>query len=302
VRSFVHVDWVDGESVVQAEKSTGEDGFNTRFHHIEADLDQLFAQIAKLAGAVAGLRSQVAAALADVDGELNRLNRLLDRGDAPDHRFDAGPIVEMPNSFLGTSMLFDKKVTMWKTAQGLIALPYVNPDPGEALAGVVKVGDLARYVGANPPVAEAFSGGGMSVEDFVRKFGADSTPSGVRVVDLVAILPGDARFASADEMLKEVGVRQAAAIKSFGLSQAVVTNTVGPTAEPNRVGDAGLSAFETMPQSIRSALAVAGVTTVGGLADMNARELTERLGGLGFEVNEADAATWTAVAGTLRHL
>ena len=34
--------------------------------------------------------------------------------------------------------------------------------------------------------------------------------------------------------------------------------------------------------TIRSALAVAGVTTVGGLADLNARELTERLGGLGF--------------------
>lgn len=37
-RSFSHTDWIDGESVVQAEETTIEDGFNTRFHRIEDDL------------------------------------------------------------------------------------------------------------------------------------------------------------------------------------------------------------------------------------------------------------------------
>src|SRR3954467_4092718 len=34
---FQHSDWIDGESVVQAQQSAGEDGFNVRFHKIEQD-------------------------------------------------------------------------------------------------------------------------------------------------------------------------------------------------------------------------------------------------------------------------
>ena len=40
-RSFAHADWIDGESVVQAEQTTIEEGFNRRFHAIENDLDAL---------------------------------------------------------------------------------------------------------------------------------------------------------------------------------------------------------------------------------------------------------------------
>src|SRR5258707_863703 len=40
-RSFQHVDWIDGESVVQAGQTVGEDGFNARLHRIEADFDAL---------------------------------------------------------------------------------------------------------------------------------------------------------------------------------------------------------------------------------------------------------------------
>jgi hypothetical protein len=46
VRSFVHQDWVDGEDVVQAEQTTGEEGFNLRFHRIEGDLDALARDVA----------------------------------------------------------------------------------------------------------------------------------------------------------------------------------------------------------------------------------------------------------------
>jgi hypothetical protein len=37
-RGFKHVDWVDNEDVVQA---AGDQGFNTRFHDIEADFDKV---------------------------------------------------------------------------------------------------------------------------------------------------------------------------------------------------------------------------------------------------------------------
>ena len=56
-RSFRHVDWIDGESVVQAQTSTGEDGFNMRFHRIENDLDALGRDISKVFACVAEMRS-----------------------------------------------------------------------------------------------------------------------------------------------------------------------------------------------------------------------------------------------------
>ena len=47
VRSFQHADWIDGESVVQAETNSLEEGFNSRFHKIEDDLDALSANVAR---------------------------------------------------------------------------------------------------------------------------------------------------------------------------------------------------------------------------------------------------------------
>lgn len=40
-RTCIHRDWVDGEDIVQAGSSPNDEGFNARFHKIEADLDAL---------------------------------------------------------------------------------------------------------------------------------------------------------------------------------------------------------------------------------------------------------------------
>ncbi len=70
-RSFEHVDWVDGESVVQAEQTPGELGFNQRFHRIEDDLDGLGKDVAKAFACLASLRQEVAARLEDLSRALN---------------------------------------------------------------------------------------------------------------------------------------------------------------------------------------------------------------------------------------
>ena len=62
-RQLQHADWVDGESTVQAEATAAEDGFNKRFHDIEADADQLAADLAKSYVCVAEMRADLAAAL-----------------------------------------------------------------------------------------------------------------------------------------------------------------------------------------------------------------------------------------------
>jgi hypothetical protein len=73
-RSFVHADWQDGEDVVSAEGSNGDEGFNTRFHKIEADLDALSTDTAKTFECMAELRSDLATLLEEVRLELNRIN------------------------------------------------------------------------------------------------------------------------------------------------------------------------------------------------------------------------------------
>lgn len=74
VRSFVHTDWIDGESVVQAGETTMEEGFNARFHKIEDDLDALAADIARAFVCMGDQRAEVSKALDEVKAELNRIN------------------------------------------------------------------------------------------------------------------------------------------------------------------------------------------------------------------------------------
>lgn len=74
VRSFVHTDWIDGESVVQAEENSIEEGFNSRFHKIEDDLDALSADIGKAFGCIGDIRAELAARLTEIRTEMNRIN------------------------------------------------------------------------------------------------------------------------------------------------------------------------------------------------------------------------------------
>ena len=73
-RSFSHTDWIDGESVVQAEETTIEEGFNTRFHRIEDDLDSLGAALEKVSGCCGDMRTELSARLGELRTEINRIN------------------------------------------------------------------------------------------------------------------------------------------------------------------------------------------------------------------------------------
>lgn len=74
VRSFQHADWIDGESVVQAETNSLEEGFNSRFHKIEDDLDALSANVARAFVCLGEQRSELATLLEELRSEINRLH------------------------------------------------------------------------------------------------------------------------------------------------------------------------------------------------------------------------------------
>jgi hypothetical protein len=71
VRTFQHVDWIDGESLVQAGKTPEEGGINERLHKIEADLDALGDNVRRAFIAVDTLRAQLSICLNQIVTILN---------------------------------------------------------------------------------------------------------------------------------------------------------------------------------------------------------------------------------------
>jgi hypothetical protein len=97
-RSFDHVDWVDGESAVQAGETPSEEGFNARFHAIETDIDNLAKEIARGLEEQAKLRAQLATMFEDIRSALNRLgSRVPDEVIIPPRVFE--PKFESPYAF-----------------------------------------------------------------------------------------------------------------------------------------------------------------------------------------------------------
>jgi hypothetical protein len=74
-RSFQHEDWIDGRSVVQAEANEIEEGFNSRLHKIEADLDALSTDTGRAFAALAAMRTSLSALLNEIRAEVQRLDR-----------------------------------------------------------------------------------------------------------------------------------------------------------------------------------------------------------------------------------
>lgn len=69
-RGFEHTDWIDGESVVQAET---DDGFNVRFHKIMEDFDALAADARQGLECTAALRASLFKVIGEAQAELARL-------------------------------------------------------------------------------------------------------------------------------------------------------------------------------------------------------------------------------------
>jgi hypothetical protein len=72
-RSFEHDDWIDGESIVQAEQTPTEEGFNSRFRKIIADLDALADDSRRALLSTAAMRASLFAIIGELEKELSRL-------------------------------------------------------------------------------------------------------------------------------------------------------------------------------------------------------------------------------------
>ncbi len=306
-RSFAHADWIDGESVVQAEQSPGELGFNERFHRIEEDLDGLFTDVAQAFLCMSEMRRSLRALLDEIRAEVNRLN-----SDVHNccHRGSGGGIIVDPAppfnglfeaaSFLGATKLAERNVSLWKTDRGIMVLPAVSTVAVKETTDVRvrRAGALARFIEDTPAVRQSFPGA-VTKAAFVEKFGNELTKDGQSVRGFLDILPAAGRFASLKAMVDAVVEGEAAALRTTSGVGAALATAFGVETTLENVAAAPVDKFEPVPFKVRGTLVRKGITTMEALVKLGPGKLVELLQDEGIEASLGEASEWTAMAATL---
>lgn len=305
VRTFMHQDWVDGEDVVQAEKTTGEDGFNDRFHRIENDIDALGIDVAKAFACLADMRKSLRALLDEIRSEINLINSDIHECCAKEEtglgKIPAyGGLIES-GVFLGTSTLADKPVSLWRTAQGIMMLPAISKVGVDAAIGkrALQAGSLGRYIAETPAVRLAFKDKPVTKKEFLEKFGKESTKDGRSIREVLDILPPAARFGSLDIMVDTVAEREAAALRTTKGADAAIAAIFGLETEVETVAGASVDKAEAIPPKVRTALMRTKIDTMKKLADAKPELIIRALKREGIAVSRGEVSEWRGMAKTL---
>ncbi len=314
-RSFQHTDWIDGESVVQAEKTVGEDGFNERFHNIEADLDALKQDLDQAFACMAEMRGSIRKLLDELKAEVNRLNADIFEccGHGGLTPFPGTVVEPMPNfgglvsggTFLGATKLGDKDVTVWKTAQGTMLLPAVHTIGVDAVTGgrVNRAGELAKLLAETREITTSFPAGQpITKKDLVTRHGAVVTSGGTPLRELVEILPEGASYRTLEELVEDVAEREAAALRTTSGASAAIASAFGLETEAESVATAPLDRMAGLPAKVRTALVKNGIDTVEKLSAADPRSLAQIMRREGVEVTAGEPAAWRMNARTLTRL
>lgn len=302
-RSFEHRDWVDGESVVQAEETSLEEGFNLRFHAIEDDLDALGADLAQAFVCLAELRGALAVLLQEIRTEINRINKdlheLRSKSSSPTTAGVVGGGLSV-GQFAGVTKLFDKDVMIWQVAGGYQMLPMVEL-PRENLAGFggyTRTIDVGAHVRTNPQLyAPLFEDNSRpTVNTILERIGDEVLPSGARVRDGLRTLPGDLRVSSPDALVTALVDREASSMRASGEAEVVTGLLTGIGREVERAGEVTVERFTIVPEESRSALNQLGVGNVDTLARRDPVELGSQLRDAGVNVDAGTVAGWVSAA------
>jgi hypothetical protein len=402
-RSFVHTDWIDGESVVQAEHNSIEEGFNSRFHKIEDDLDALSTDSAKALRCIGDMRAELAALLTEIRTEINRINADVHEcchktaGGGGPWTFDPffpgplqpypwppggggigpigpiGPIwtdpraggplgpwvydvpwrtgtgppfggvgttpwttpatletilkhigstaypgpavirsasdptratvAGMPARRLDVKVFNGQPFEVWSTSGGIVMTPapegvrledqaeraWENPRAKAA-------GDIAAWAAdKGDQLAEVF-GDGTTVGAVTAAFGDDRLDGGTTLRDALTALPSSTRLDTPADLLQLVSEQAALGIARDGMTAETLVATIGFNAELKEVAEVPIADFKAMPVAARTAMAEAGIRTVGELAKADPERLAEQLTAAGLRTGVADAGRWTGEA------
>jgi hypothetical protein len=170
-------------------------------------------------------------------------------------------------NFVGVSQIDKQAVQIWKTDQGMMMLPQVQPIAGDPVndKSVIDAAALASFA-SSAAVQGAFAGKSFSKADVIAKFGDQVLSSGAKVSDVVAAMPSTAQFAKVDDLVTAVGEQSALTLKQqVGVPEALAQSLNLHTSSLT-TGEASVDALSTLQAPQRDALKAAGVTTVAQLA------------------------------------
>lgn len=305
-RTFHHDDWVDGEDVVQAAATTGELGFNERFHRIEADLDHLGADMARAFTCMATMRSSLRVLLDEIRAEINRIH------DATHEFTNVRPLVDKAptvvgvldvGKYQGTTKFLDKTVSVWETKSGTLVLPAVETLGVDVVLGpkLKNAAMLSRFAAENEDVPDKFPRQ-FTLEQFLDAFGDNQVADGRTVRDILKVLPARTSFANVPAMIEETGSREAAIVRTTLGAQSAVAAALGIDEDLEQVTDADIAKLGAVPTKARTAMAKAGINTVGALADTDPARLLEIMASANVRATTGDVAEWTSFARTMTNL
>jgi hypothetical protein len=332
-RTFVHRDWVDGEDLVQATNSANDDGFNTRFHHIEADLDALGKQLATLVGCLADMRHSLRQLLDEIAAELNRIDSDLGALKGPpvwrppvvgvigglqtaggasqltDVRFATQAVAgqQPPGSwadpmlhYLGSTIYQDKAVSLFNTSQGVMIMPAVDVStPSMVDTRVGTAGAVWRATVDNADL-KAATQGAVSKPDLVSRFGEVTLANGQTLKQALAVLPADAHYDSVQAMMTDLCARTAGALQSTtGLTKQLAA-TLNAPADATTLSSVDISGLRELAPAAAADLRKAGIGTIGQLATTPAPSLNKVLQAAG--VSPAEVAAIQGTAQTLANM
>jgi hypothetical protein len=316
-RTFEHRDWVDGEDLVQATASANDEGFNTRFHHIEADLDALGAKIATLAQCMADMRASLRSMLDEIAAELNRIDSDLGAVKGPVIKppvFTGGlltgpaaPIsmqvatATLPAAasdpavrYLGSTVFQDKTVSLFNTSQGIVMMPAVDAtSPTTVDTRVGSAGAVWQATLDNADLKNATQQA-VSKQDLVNRFGNLQLSNGQTLANALAVLPADAHYDNVQAMLTDLSSRTAGALQSTtGLSQQLAASVDAP-ADATTFKSVDVSGLKDLSPDAATALRKAGFSTIGQVADADPVAVTKALQGANLTAGQAAAIHGTA--------
>lgn len=305
-RTFQHDDWIDGESVVQAQQTSTEEGFNVRFHRIEDDLEALKADVVHSYACMAAMRSSLRVLLDELRAEVNRLNNdvftCCNKGAGTvSTAANFGSLVES-SVFAGVAQFNNKAVSLWKTDKGLMMLPSPLTVGIDVITDdrIRRAADLARLIEDNPAIRNTFANQQFNKAALIGRFGDIRTKDGRPLRDLVSILPESATFGSVDALIEDITDRESASLRTTDGADASLAAIFGLDVATEKVEDAALDKLAIVPTQARTALIRAGIDTVGKLAKQAPRDLAAILKREGIaNLDAGDAAEWTALAKTL---
>lgn len=315
-RGFAHRDWIDGESVVQAEETSVEEGFNRRFHALETDLDALGANLARAFACVADMRAELHARLEEIRTELNRLNGDVfecctdtspPRPTFPTFPVFPGTIVDELRTPLGTTRFDDRDYFVYKIDDKLEFFPVVTaPEtirPFDVVSdpAVRGPGEVARMLADNAEIAAFVRNERPGREELTERFGDVVTPGGVRFGELIRTLPADARYNEPEALIDDLAERSAAALRLSNRGDMVAAS-FGVGRDVGLVAEAPVERLPAVPARASEALRDKGFSTVEKFAGADRDEVIGVLRDAGISVGEGEVAGWMATAKTLGRL